>query len=82
MKPFWERLGFRRSDEMELAIALKALRWSSLFSACALFALSVYETITTGKAGWAFFILIVQTLVFWVAHAVLARRLGGGGYEE
>lgn len=82
MNRFWERLGFRHSDEMELEIALKSLRWSSLFSAGALFALTVYETITTGKAGWAFFILIMQTLVFWVAHAVLARRLGGGGDEK
>ncbi len=82
MKGFFEKLGFRRSDEMELEIALKSLRWSALYSALALFALTVYDTVTTGGAGWAFFVLITQTLVFWVAHFVLTRRVGGGRDEE
>ena len=82
MKRFFRKLGFRRSDEMEQEIALKSLRWSALYSALALFALTVYDTVSTGKLGWAFFILITQNLVFWVAHLILTRRMGGGRDEE
>ena len=82
MKGIINRLGFRPMDEMEMEISLKSLRWSSLFSGCTLFALAVYEKVTTGEIGWAFFILITQYLVFWVAHLVLTRKMGGGVDEE
>ncbi len=82
MKGIFNRLGFRPMDEMEMEISLKSLRWSSLFSGCALFALTVYEKVTTGEMGWAFFILITQYLVFWIAHLVLTRKMGGGADEK
>ncbi|HHX59002.1 MAG TPA: hypothetical protein GX706_04550 [Candidatus Moranbacteria bacterium] len=82
MIKFFNRLGFRRMDEMEMEISLKSLRWSSLFSGCALFALSVYEKVTTGELGWAFLIFILQYLVFWGAHHVLTRKMSGGKVEE
>ncbi len=82
MKKFFRKFGFRRSDEMEQEIALKSLRWSALYSALALFALTVYDTVSTGNAGWAFFILITQSLVFWVAHFVFTRKMGGGRDEK
>lgn len=82
MKRFFNRLGFRRMDEMEMEISLKSLRWSSLYSGCALFALITYEKITTGEIGWAWFILITQYLVYWIAHSILTKRMSGGGDEE
>lgn len=82
MKGFFRKLGFRRSDEMEQEIALKSLRWSALYSTLALFALTVYDMVSLGEVGWAFFILITQSLVLWVAQIVLTRRMGGGGDEE
>lgn len=82
MKGFFNRLGFRRMDEMEMEITLKSLRGASLYSGCALFALTIYEKITTGEIGWAFFVLISQYLVFWIAHLIFTRRMGGGGDEE
>ena len=82
MKEFFRKLGFRRSDEMEQEIALKSLRWSFLYSALALSALTVHEMVSTGELGWAFFILITQNLVFLVAQLVLTRRMGGGRDEE
>ncbi len=82
MKGFFKRIGFRRSDEMEMEISLKSMRWSSLYSGCALFALVVYEKVTTGEMGWAFFILITQYLVFWIAHLVLTRKMNGGADEK
>lgn len=42
MKRFFERAGFRRMDEMEMEISLKSLRWSSIYSGCALAALTIY----------------------------------------
>ena len=50
MKGIQKRFGFRRSDETEKEIALKSLRWSTLYSGCALFALTVYEKVVTGEA--------------------------------
>jgi hypothetical protein len=82
MKGIFKRLGFRLMDEMEMEISLKSLRWSSLYSGCALFALAVYEKITTGEVGWAFFILITQYLVFWMVQLILTRRMEGGRDEE
>ncbi len=82
MKGVLKRLGFRCSDEMEKEIALKSLRWSTLYSGCALFALTVYEKAVTGEMGWAFFILITQYLVFWTAHLVYTRKMSGGGRNE
>ena len=82
MKGILKRLGFRRMDEMELEISLKSLRWSSLYSGCALFALSAYEQVTTGEIGWAWMILITQYLVYWIAHLILTRKMGGGKGEE
>lgn len=82
MKRFLERIGFRRMDEMEMEISLKSLRWSSLYSGCALAALTIYEKISSGKIGWAWFILVTQYLVFWIAHFILTRRMSGGGDEE
>ena len=82
MKGIQKRFGFRRSDETEKEIALKSLRWSTLYSGCALFALTVYEKVVTGEVGWAFFILITQYLVFWAAHLVYTRKMGGSRDEE
>ncbi len=82
MKGFFKRLGFRRMDEMEMEISLKSLRWSSLYSGCALAALTTYEIITTGEIGWAWFILITQYLVFWIVHFVLTKKISGGEDEE
>lgn len=82
MKGTLRKLGFRRMDEMEMEISLKSLRWSSLYSGCALFILGVYEKITTGEIGWAWFILITQCLVFWITNFVLTKRMGGDTGEE
>ncbi len=77
-----ERIGFRRMDEMELVIWLNSLRWSSLYSGCALMALTIYEMVSTGKIGWAWYILITQYIVCWIAHYILTRRMRGGGDEK
>lgn len=44
MKNFWKRLGFRRMDEMERSIALRAQAYSFRFLAAALFLWSMYES--------------------------------------
>jgi hypothetical protein len=82
MKGFIKRLGFRHMDEMEMEISLKSLRWASLYSGCALAALTIYEKITTGEIGWAWFILITQYLVFWIVHSILTKKMSGGEDEE
>ncbi len=82
MKGTLRKLGFRRMDEMEMEISLKSLRWSSLYSGCALFILAVYEKITTGEISWAWFILITQYLVFWITNFILTQKMGGDAGEE
>ena len=82
MNRFFQKLGFRRMDEMEMEISLKSFRWASLYSACALMALTCYEKITTGEIGWAWFILITQYLVFWISRTVLTRKMSGDDDEE
>jgi hypothetical protein len=49
----------KKMDEMEMSINLKAIKWSWLFTAIALFAWCIYDFINTpNKLSFAFLILI------------------------
>jgi len=81
MKVFFKRPGFRRQDEMEMEITLKALRWAYIYSISALSIWAFYELIMA-EVGWPFIILISQNLVYIITRLIYTKRMSGGEDEE
>ncbi|NLL90989.1 MAG: hypothetical protein GX222_01030 [Ruminococcaceae bacterium] len=69
--------GFRKMDEMEMSITVKAIRLSWLYSGLFLLVWICYDFITTKSFQWLPFILMTsQSLVYWIAQMYLKWKLG------
>ena len=56
-------MGFKKADEMEMSIQLKAVRWAWLYTVIFLGVWAVYDKITTGDGGLPFILLLSQNVV-------------------
>ncbi|NMA07474.1 MAG: hypothetical protein GX928_07195 [Ruminococcaceae bacterium] len=69
--------GFRKMDEMEMSIAVKAIRLSWLYSSLFLLVWICCDFITKESFQWLAFILMTsQSLVYWITQLYLKRKLG------
>lgn len=69
--------GFRKMDEMEMSITVKAIRLSWFYSNSFLLVWICYDFITTKTFQWLPFILMIsQSLIFWIAQLYLKWKLG------
>jgi len=71
-----------QADEMEKAIALRALRWAFTFSGVALMVYSACELVATGRLGWPFIICLAQITVFFGANIIMTKRMTKGADDE
>lgn len=65
-----------KMDEMELSISLKANKWSHFFTVIALFVWTVYDFIQTHKLSIAFYILIMQNLIYYFVIQTSKWKMG------
>ena len=66
----------RKMDEMEMNINLKAIKWSWLFTVIALFAWFVYNFIQTHTFSLAFYLLIMQNLIYFLVSQISKWKMG------
>lgn len=65
-----------KMDEMEMSISLKSIKFAWIYTTWFLAVWGIYNTITTGKFGLAFFLLTTQNLIFIVTKQYLLWKLG------
>jgi hypothetical protein len=75
------RLGFRTADELDLHIALSAVRSSWLVIMLALWVWSTYDVITWQTLTLPLTLLMLGILVFFSTDLYLRRKYSGGHRE-
>lgn len=86
MKSFFSKLGFRKMDEMEKDIALKAQRNALIYALLALAIWSLYESFKvytqhTSLNPVPSFLLVTTTFVLILSQLVLQKRVVKGDDE-
>lgn len=86
MKSFFSKLGFRRMDEMEKDIALKAQRNALIYALLALAIWSLYESFKvytrhTSLNSVPSFLLVTTSFVLILSQIVLQKRVVKGDDE-
>ena len=86
MKPFFSKLGFRKMDEMEKDIALKAQRNALIYVLLVLAVWSFYESFKvytqhTPLNSAPSFLLVTTSFVLIISQLVLQRRVVKGDDE-
>ena len=87
MKNFFKEIGFRKMDEMEKTIQLKATRLSWLIGIVCLLVWSLYESynarIDNGSINFIpSGIAIGQILLYSISDIIMRKRMGGGGEKR
>lgn len=87
MKNFLKKLGFRKMDEMEMAIQLKSLRWANGYTILFLFIWFCYESFRVKTPGTPvnfipLLLLVSQNIVLYIAKAIYDKKMSGDGDEE
>lgn len=73
---------FKKMDEMEMYITLKALRFTYIFILVFLMARLVYILVTNDYdpnvafGSWEFFLLITQNVIYLGAQMIMTKRMG------
>lgn len=80
MKRLFQKMGFRRADEMEMSIQLKAIRRAWLYSISFLCIWSIWEAVNTGEAGLPLILLLSQNIVL-ISFVLYYRRKAGGNLQ-
>ena len=78
---FFQRLGFRKSDELDMRIALIAVRSSWVVVMLALLAWSIYDFVTKATLTIPFSILTFGLIVFYATDLVMRKKYNSG-YQE
>lgn len=74
---------FKRADERETYITMKAMHYAYVFLVLALSTLILIVAIRTGQIPYIPFILeTLSGLVFWGFKVYLTKRMGGSDGEE
>ncbi|MBN7771797.1 hypothetical protein [Clostridium aminobutyricum] len=86
MKSFFAKLGFRKMDEMEMSIALKAQRNALIYVLLALTIWSLYESFKVYTQHISFnsvpsFLLVTTSFVLILSQLVLQKRVVKGDDE-
>jgi hypothetical protein len=69
--------GFRKMDEMEMSITIKAIRLAWVYANFFLLVWIWHDWMKTGLFQWlAFFLMTSQLLVFWFAQLYFKWKLG------
>jgi len=76
-----KRLGFMKADEMDIHIALFAVRSSWIVINIALMLWSIYDVVTKQTITMPLSILLLGGIVYFFADLYMRRRLSGG-YRE
>lgn len=87
MKEWFRRMGFRKMDEMERMVALKAQRNALLYGVVFLLGWSIYNSIQAMAAGsradlTPSFLLVTMSLVLTFSQVYYQKRLLAGTEEE
>lgn len=75
---FFERLGFRKADEMDIHMALIAVRSSWLVIVIALLIWSIYDVITKATITMPLSIVLIGVIVYFSTDLYMRKKLGGG----
>jgi hypothetical protein len=75
------RFGFSKSDEMDIHIALSAVRLSWLVVMVALLIWSIYDVATKLTMTLPFDILLLGLLIFFSTDLYLRRKLSSGNRQ-
>lgn len=65
----------RKMDEMEMQISLKSIKIAWAYTIAFLFIWVMYDYVTTGKSGLAFFLFITQNLILIISQFILKHRM-------
>jgi hypothetical protein len=76
-----QRLGFMKADEMDIHIALFAVRSSWIVIIIALMIWSIYDVVTKQTITMPLSILLLGGIVYFFTDLYMRRRLSGG-YRE
>ncbi len=72
-----QRLGFRQADEMDIHIALFAVRSSWLVIMIALLIWSTYDIVTKGTITMPLTILLLGGIVYFSTDLYMRKKLSG-----
>ena len=72
-----QRLGFRQADEMDIHIALFAVRSSWLAIMVALLVWSIYDIVTKGTITMPLTILLLGGIVYFSTDLFMRKKLSG-----
>ena len=73
-----QRLGFRKADEMDIHIALFAVRSSWLAIMIALLIWSIYDIVTKGVITMPLNILLLGGIVYFSTDLYMRKKLSDG----
>ena len=73
-----KNLGFRRADEMDLHIALRAVRVSWIIIMASLLVWSLFDFISTGNLTLPFILLSLGLAVYFAMILYLRKKLSNG----
>ena len=76
-----QRLGFTKADEMDIHIALFAVRSSWLVTMIALLIWSFYDVITKRTITTPLNVLLLGMIVYFSTDIYMRRKLSGGSRE-
>ncbi|MTI95261.1 MAG: hypothetical protein FH749_07210 [Firmicutes bacterium] len=76
---FFKKLGFRRSDELDLHIAFLSMRVAWVFTTIALLAWTLQEVISTGQFGVQGIIFFLSQTVFWSSNLYYTKKFSADG---
>ena len=76
-----QRLGFSIADEMDIYIALSAVRSSWLVVMIALLVWSTYDVVTKQTITWPLTILILGVFIYFTIDLYMRRKLSSGHRE-
>jgi hypothetical protein len=87
LKEFFKKLGFRKMDEMEMAIQLKSLRWAWLYTMVFLFVWFCYECFRVKTPGTPInplplMLIVSQNIVHYIAETIYKKKVSSNADEE
>jgi len=70
-------LGFHKSDELEMAVTVNAVRWAWAYTVTFLLVWCIAAYITTHDfPSLPFFLLVSQNIIFLAAQRIYAKKMG------
>lgn len=65
----------KQADEMQMALATRAMKWLGIFYTVSLFLWTITDLIFNNQLGIQFIILLAGLIIFFVSMMVMKQRM-------